>query len=398
MEDLDFILALQLSDSFLQEPFKNNEKPLSIVDPAWELIDPIPDIRDLFVQFDSSFFEGKLAGVEVKWSSRMTLCAGLCCYERKGGLCSIKLSQPLLKLRPRKDLVETLLHEMIHALLFVTDNNKDHDGHGDEFHKHMYRINKQTGTKISVYHTFHDEVNNYRQHWWKCDGPCNKRPPYFGVVRRAMNRAPSTRDTWWTEHATKCGGSFIKIKEPDSYTKGKSKKEKMKKSIDLSNQENIEAKNNKLYDWLSTSNNTSNNLSKRKISFSANSSLKDLKIKKTNSLQQTDKKAKLLPTSDVSAFAKVPIQHTIFSGKGYTISSLDDVKVANKQTFLDTLESKMKANSQQKNKISNISELGTNKDIILIDNDEMLVECPACPAKLPEHLLNAHLDICLKID
>ena len=39
---------------------------------------------------------------------------------------------------------------MIHALLFVTDNNKDHDGHGPEFCKHMYRINKETGTNITV--------------------------------------------------------------------------------------------------------------------------------------------------------------------------------------------------------------------------------------------------------
>ena len=36
-------------------------------------------------------------------------CAGLCCYEGHGMLCSIRLSQPLLRLRPRKDLVETLL-------------------------------------------------------------------------------------------------------------------------------------------------------------------------------------------------------------------------------------------------------------------------------------------------
>ena len=36
-------------------------------------------------------------------------CAGLCVYEGRGGLCSIRLSEPLLKLRPRKDLVETLL-------------------------------------------------------------------------------------------------------------------------------------------------------------------------------------------------------------------------------------------------------------------------------------------------
>lgn len=30
----------------------------------------------------------------------------MCSYEGRGGLCSIRLSEPLLKLRPRKDLVE----------------------------------------------------------------------------------------------------------------------------------------------------------------------------------------------------------------------------------------------------------------------------------------------------
>ena len=36
-------------------------------------------------------------------------CAGMCCYEGSGGLCSVRLSEPLLKLRPRSDLVNTLL-------------------------------------------------------------------------------------------------------------------------------------------------------------------------------------------------------------------------------------------------------------------------------------------------
>lgn len=39
---------------------------------------------------------------------------------------------------------------MIHALLFVTQNNRDRDGHGPEFCKHMDRINKASGTKITV--------------------------------------------------------------------------------------------------------------------------------------------------------------------------------------------------------------------------------------------------------
>lgn len=41
-------------------------------------------------------------------------------------------------------------HEMIHAYLFVTHNNRDREGHGPEFCKHMHRINKEAGTNITV--------------------------------------------------------------------------------------------------------------------------------------------------------------------------------------------------------------------------------------------------------
>ncbi|CAL8317647.1 unnamed protein product [Merluccius merluccius] len=201
---------------------------MSIVDESWETLDPSPDVRAMFLQFNDMFFWGKLGGVEVKWSPRMTLCAGVCSYEGRNGLCSIRLSEPLLKLRPRRDLVQTLLHEMIHALLFVTQNNRDRDGHGPEFCKHMDRINTATGTKITVYHTFHDEVDLYRQHWWKCDGPCQNRKPYFGFVKRAMNRAPSSQDPWWGDHLRTCGGTYIKVKEPEGYGKKKGKAESSK--------------------------------------------------------------------------------------------------------------------------------------------------------------------------
>ncbi|KFW90426.1 SprT-like domain-containing protein Spartan, partial [Phalacrocorax carbo] len=146
-------------------------------------------------------------------------CAGVCRYEGKGGMCSIRLSEPLLKLRPRKDLVETLLHEMIHALLFVTNNDKDRESHGPEFRKHMRRINRLTGANVTIYHTFHDEVDLYRQHWWRCNGPCQNRKPYFGYVKRSMNRAPSARDFWWVEHQETCGGTFTKVKEPENFSK-----------------------------------------------------------------------------------------------------------------------------------------------------------------------------------
>ncbi|KAF7694470.1 DNA-dependent metalloprotease SPRTN [Silurus meridionalis] len=218
------------------------ERPLSIVDKSWEMLDPNPDVRAMFLQFNTMFFWGKLSGVEVKWSPRMTLCAGVCSYEGRGGLCSIRLSEPLLKLRPRKDLVETLLHEMIHALLFVTQNNRDRDGHGPEFCKHMNRINQDSGTNISIYHSFHDEVDVYRQHWWRCDGPCQSRKPYFGYVKRAMNRAPSARDPWWEEHRRTCGGTYTKIKEPENYgKKGKSEEEKKEKNTSRKHGDKLKA-------------------------------------------------------------------------------------------------------------------------------------------------------------
>lgn len=210
----------------------------TLVDKALEFIDPTPNIHTLFVQFNTRFFWNVLSSVQVKWSNRMTSCAGVCTFHSRNKECIISLSAPLLKLRPRKDLVETLLHEMIHAYLFLTNNDRDRDGHGPNFCKHMYRINKEAGTNITIYHNFHDEVRLYKQHWWKCNGPCQHRPPYFGTVRRSMNRAPGPSDFWWDEHQRNCNGEFIKIKEPKNFKshskqsdKSKSKDQKPNKSI-----------------------------------------------------------------------------------------------------------------------------------------------------------------------
>lgn len=63
-----------------------------------------------------------------------------------------------------------------------------------------------------MYHDFHDEVRLYKQHWWRCNGPCQNSKPYFGMVKRATNRAPGPNDLWWAEHERRCGGKFIKVK------------------------------------------------------------------------------------------------------------------------------------------------------------------------------------------
>lgn len=77
-EDRDYQLALSLQDeSENSEPRLHGTvgeaSTLSVVDDSWEMCDPNPDIRELFIQYDGLFFDGKLAGIEVKWSPRMTL-------------------------------------------------------------------------------------------------------------------------------------------------------------------------------------------------------------------------------------------------------------------------------------------------------------------------------------
>ncbi|XP_063704788.1 DNA-dependent metalloprotease dvc-1-like [Culicoides brevitarsis] len=202
----------------------------NLVHPEWEIVDPTPNIHILKGQYDNKFFQGKLALVELEWSKVMYKCAGICYFKsnRFGRSIIIRLSEPLLKLRPRKDLVQTLLHEMIHAYLFVLNIREGNGGHGPNFKRIMENINRQAGTNITVYHTFHDEVNEYMKHWWRCDGPCRDRHPYFGYVKRCMNRAPGKHDFWFAEHQRNCGGKFVKIKEP---TPKKKKNEKNEKKV-----------------------------------------------------------------------------------------------------------------------------------------------------------------------
>jgi hypothetical protein len=115
---------------------------------------------------------------------------------------------------------------MIHGYLFLTGGFRfmDRDGHGPEFQFHMFvaflavfgayksipyhrhRINSLASTSITIYHSFHAEVSHYKQHWWRCTGPCQERAPYFGWVKRATNRAPGPYDIWWKGHEMNCNG------------------------------------------------------------------------------------------------------------------------------------------------------------------------------------------------
>eukprot|EP00177_Eucheuma_denticulatum_P004796 GFKZ01008710.1.p1 GENE.GFKZ01008710.1~~GFKZ01008710.1.p1 ORF type:complete len:734 (+),score=74.40 GFKZ01008710.1:359-2560(+) len=187
-----------------------------------ELTQPFVDIHQLFTLYNQKHFNSTLKRTYVEYSTRMTLCAGTCTFKGPHAGCRIALSEPLLKYRPRSDLLSTLLHEMIHAYLFETEGvavRDGPDGHGPRFMSHANRINRAESGKVSItpYHSFTDEVDLYRVHHWTCNR-CGR------VIKRAMNRAPAPRDPFWPVHEKACGGTFIKTNEPDKKNKKTTRK------------------------------------------------------------------------------------------------------------------------------------------------------------------------------
>jgi hypothetical protein len=193
-------------------------------------VDP-PSIHDLFVYYDQVYFGDRLSErVFVEWSSdRMTSCGGTCSY--KQGAVVIRLSKPLLTLRPFHETQDVLLHEMIHAEHFVKGiRDDDPTGHGTLFKSKMRAINEwkgydmyrpMQGYNITVTHSMIDEVNYYRKHCWACQN-CGD------LVRRSGNRAPQKADCrkyrkggedvecgdmrcMWHMHKKYCGGLYVKI-------------------------------------------------------------------------------------------------------------------------------------------------------------------------------------------
>lgn len=112
----------------------------------------------------------------------------------------------------------TLLHEMIQAYLFVTNNDNDRQGRCPEFCKRVHRIGN-----LTIYPTFRDRADEYRRRWWLRNGPRRFRKPSYGYGKRATNGAPPANGGW-AEHQNTRGGARASIKEPDSYSEnGKAK-------------------------------------------------------------------------------------------------------------------------------------------------------------------------------
>jgi len=119
--------AAALAISSLDPLSGEQQKAKSQIESILSSTDPFLEIHELFSLYNTLYFRSLLLPrVEVSWSPRLTLCAGICELVRdpqngnKYTRIRLKLSEPLLKFRPRADVIDTLLHEAIHAYFFVT--------------------------------------------------------------------------------------------------------------------------------------------------------------------------------------------------------------------------------------------------------------------------------------
>ncbi|KAF2637094.1 hypothetical protein P280DRAFT_408270 [Massarina eburnea CBS 473.64] len=297
--------------------------------------EPFADIHELFRHYNVLYFRKLLLPrVELLWSPRLTLCAGICELSKdpttgKYTRIRLKMSTPLLQYRPRSDTINTLLHEAIHAYFFVTTSwrhsrGDDGTGHGAGFQILADAISDHGNYDITIYHTFHDEVDSYRTHVWQCDGVCKDRSPYFGLVKRSMNRAPGKSDSWWARHQQECGGTYAKISEPE-----KTKKQREA----LSKKERAGMQKNKLDGWVKAS-------------------------------------------AEGRASGK-PVE----TGKEGETS----LKSGGRQNTETVVESN--AASQKR------SRAASGDDDVLFVGKKVLVECPICSMRLAESNINEHLDV-----
>ncbi|KAH0464328.1 hypothetical protein IEQ34_007114 [Dendrobium chrysotoxum] len=139
------------------------------------MAETLPDIQKLFRHYNALYFDDALGACIVTWAPRMRRSIGTCRYI-EAGHCEIHMSKSLLKLRSSSDLKNSLLHEMIHAFLWIKRNNKSRR-HDSYFWAIANEINSsckdddqrpRSGYNINDQHMFHDEAETATVHHWMC--------------------------------------------------------------------------------------------------------------------------------------------------------------------------------------------------------------------------------------
>lgn len=191
--------------------------------------------------------------------------------------------------------------------------------------------------------------------------------PFYGYVKRSMNRAPGKNDTWWAQHQSKCNGVFEKVAEPESY-KNKGNEKKSDKTL------------------VKFEPSSAANTSRALLSSQELAKNKKLDNYFKSSSQNSDTKSK-------SVANLVKLESDEIKSEVKKRKSADD-DLSSKKT------SKFDAEIMEIRTIkSNTTTNSTTNDIIILDSDlpaelksANLVECPICYKKFHSDLINSHVN------
>ncbi|CAF0887571.1 unnamed protein product [Brachionus calyciflorus] len=162
-------------------------------------------VEKIFDFFSNSLFRKILKNVKIEWSSRLRSTAASTILDRNvdESICVvIRLASNLLQKLSRVDLIQILLHEMIHAFLGLAIGDFD-AGHTLSFRKILKKINYILKLDIPIEHDYVETLD--LAYIWQCTKCKEKRIRFYNIPPTQNQRG---------EHAAKCNGSFKKVKSP----------------------------------------------------------------------------------------------------------------------------------------------------------------------------------------
>ncbi|KAL6655609.1 hypothetical protein ACP70R_006435 [Stipagrostis hirtigluma subsp. patula] len=196
-----------------------------------DLDDPNPDVQELFRHYDGLYFRGALAaaGFVVHWGSPLqSRSFGSCTFSKPCN--TITLSEPVLRYRSTADRKKALLHEMIHAIIYIKHQRKDRTQHGPIFRAWMDAINScsveddqrpKNGYNITTRHDFDpEEPHNIKGILWKCKScgdtfvrATNQGPPSDACCIENVDDDETCGNLLcrWHNHMEGCGGTYTKM-------------------------------------------------------------------------------------------------------------------------------------------------------------------------------------------
>lgn len=118
--------------------------------------DGLPNLVMLYRKFNEELFNNRIpSSFTIAWGRRMTRVSGVMIPgERR-----IKISLPIHSRLGKDELYDTIIHEMIHAFLYLSNV---YHGHGKHFLNEAARIYRLSGRKITPWHDGRE--------WWQYGG------------------------------------------------------------------------------------------------------------------------------------------------------------------------------------------------------------------------------------